>query len=567
MLLLAAALWLWPLALPLVDKADSAGYVSVASSVVDDGDLLYLDDYRELEMWERYARPSPTGLVANHWTLGPGLALAPPYALRALFAPERTVPSAAAYAAFQATALLWLLATLIAVRTLIRRLGLLPKSAAVLVIYLGSPLVYYAHVQAVRPHLLETLLIATFLLLGLGTSDRSTVRALALGSLCGALYLVRPQMAGIAAFVAAEQIHALWNGRSDLRKTIRDELVRGTAFALPTLSFMWIAARYSQLLYGDVRPSLWTGLFDVDFDIIASLISAHHGLFAWSPVLLLATFGLALFLRDHPRLIPPVVVFLGCQLYLNGTSFDQVIDEYHHTRHVGGGFSFGGRRYVGCTPLLAIGFAALWQRGMAAPRWRWPLRIAVGLAVLWSLDLFVYARAEPAILIEPLTWPRLLEIHGEAIGRLPRSMAWWREHMPGVPAAAVGWLTAAIQAAAIALLWRLWTAVPGERRSVVAVAVALVSTVWAVSAWSHLEERTRKASIERAPALEGFRRRAASRTPAISRDIFIEQARLAVLFGDYDKALVRYEAALRIAPSDDLQREYVDAAARAGVER
>jgi hypothetical protein len=48
------ALWLWPLALPVLDSADSVGHLAPAVSLASDADLFYLDEYVELGMGPRY---------------------------------------------------------------------------------------------------------------------------------------------------------------------------------------------------------------------------------------------------------------------------------------------------------------------------------------------------------------------------------------------------------------------------------------------------------------------------------------------------------------------------------
>lgn len=68
LLALLILMWLIPLGRPLIDQADSVGYIAPALSIVDDGDLLYLNEYRELAMSPRYFRLTPEGLVENTGT-------------------------------------------------------------------------------------------------------------------------------------------------------------------------------------------------------------------------------------------------------------------------------------------------------------------------------------------------------------------------------------------------------------------------------------------------------------------------------------------------------------------
>src|SRR5262249_60758054 len=87
------------------------------------------------------------------------------------------------------------------------------------------------------------------------------------------------------------------------------------------------------------------------------LVSDNHGLFSWTPVLLLAVAGLAPLVRVDRRIGVPAAAFLIASWYVNAS----VADWW-------GGEAFGGRRVVGCFPGVVLGAAAVFGRWKAHPR-------------------------------------------------------------------------------------------------------------------------------------------------------------------------------------------------------
>jgi hypothetical protein len=77
------------------------------------------------------------------------------------------------------------------------------------------------------------------------------------------------------------------------------------------------------------------------------LFSSRHGLFPWSPILLLSLLGLPLFVRRHPRVGLPLVLLLGVITYVNAAAGDWWA-----------GGSFGARRFESALPVFALGLAA-----------------------------------------------------------------------------------------------------------------------------------------------------------------------------------------------------------------
>jgi hypothetical protein len=117
------------------------------------------------------------------------------------------------------------------------------------------------------------------------------------------------------------------------------------------------------------------GWFDASSPRFADvLLAADHGLFTWTPALILATLGLLLALRRWPALAGAGVLVLLATAWLNGSLADWW-----------GSDAFGGRRFDIVVPFLAVGFAALLDLCRRAPLLA-PTAVLAAMA-LWNVGL------------------------------------------------------------------------------------------------------------------------------------------------------------------------------------
>jgi hypothetical protein len=113
------------------------------------------------------------------------------------------------------------------------------------------------------------------------------------------------------------------------------------------------------------------------------LFDPAHGLFFWTPILLLAAFGICLVARRDPRLGIAFATGFLMTLYLNGAFL---------TWTTAG--AFGARRFIVCSPIFAIGLAEVFhrfgeQRGAVSPAVRRWVPVLAVLAILWNGGLIV----------------------------------------------------------------------------------------------------------------------------------------------------------------------------------
>lgn len=223
---------------------------------------------------------------------------------------------------------------------------------AALAVALASPLVFFMFCWNGWPHPFAFCFASAFLLTWHRTrEDRGLAAWMLLGALGGGLVLIRPPSALIFLFPLAEWL--LKARRFRALAAPRRELLCGpllaTSLALavfsPQLSLWkvnsgaWLSAPYREVgdRYDWLHPNLGV-LFS----------TAQHGLFTWTPLLLLATVGLAaLWRRDR-------MFALASTLVVAGTFY-----TYASWSIWWSGVGFSNRFFIELTPLFVAGLAAV----------------------------------------------------------------------------------------------------------------------------------------------------------------------------------------------------------------
>ena len=145
---------------------------------------------------------------------------------------------------------------------------------------------------------------------------------------------------------------------------------------LPTLITRWIVFG-SPFTLGYSETSVWT--LRSSF-LAAVLFSADHGLFSWTPILLLASAGLFLLWRKDKV----ICVALG----ISAVAFYFLIATYPVWDGIS---SYGNRFFVSLTPIFIIGLAALLAeyeivcRGLKVARWS--ASAVLCMLALWNFGL------------------------------------------------------------------------------------------------------------------------------------------------------------------------------------
>jgi hypothetical protein len=407
-----------PLVTPRIRAADEIEYYSILRSFVLDGDLDFGNEYRYF--YERDPqglagfketfldrREPRSGRYINFAPMGAAILWAPFFlVVHAGVLLARAAGAGVAadgyswpyLAAVSYASALYAFLGLLLVQDALVRFGRFSTSCATLsvaALWLATPVLYYMTIAPGFGHAPSLFAVAllTWLFLRAASSDTATARDFFLTGLAGGLagcvreqdvlFLAMP--AGLLAWQAVR--HGAWGA----------SLVRGAALGIGALVALLPQLVTYRSLTGSFGPSqLVTRKMSLDSPhLVAVLLDPGHGLFLWSPILLLATAGLvALVARRRDAALAMLLVGLLLQFWVNGA-----IESWHMAG------AFGSRRFVGATPVFAFGLAAV-LGALVARAGRLAATSLVALFAWWNLSLMVQFGLR-LMDRQKLEWPRV----------------------------------------------------------------------------------------------------------------------------------------------------------------
>jgi hypothetical protein len=261
---------------------------------------------------------------------------------------------------------------------------------ASLIIWLGTPALFYSHLAPTYAHATSWFAVSAFLCVWYCTRERRSWRAwITLGALGGLVAMIREQDAVFLLVPAVDEAlrvlpsvrHPNRRWASDVARTVCGGLVMGVCAIITFVPQLLVYKR----LNGDFRPSSevsdklhWNAP-----NALRVLFDPAHGLFFWTPILLLAAIGICLLVRRDPRLGIALATGFLLTLYLNGS---------FQTWTTAG--AFGARRFIVCSPIFAVGLAEVFHRfgerpGQVGPVVRRWVPILAALVILWNCGLIV----------------------------------------------------------------------------------------------------------------------------------------------------------------------------------
>jgi hypothetical protein len=390
--LVAAFVLSLPAVTPRIYASDEIQYFSYLRSLWFDGDVSFENEYRyffdrnvgrgegfHATFLEQY---TDAGRRPSFATIGCALLWSPFYAVADLVTRVRGGPpdgfsrlyvAAAAYG----SAFYGFVAILLSIGAARRLAG--PGLLAGILVWLGTPLLFYMYVSPPYSHACSAFAVALFVTIWLHARERWTVGgAIALG-LSGALMaMVREQDAFLALGPAVDFVAtAFLNRDSSVARAI---LVAASGFLSFAIGLLPQLVAY-KALNGRFGPSRlvmrkmnWQAPHAIEV-----LASPEHGFFLWTPLAALALAGLLVLAvrgQAHARRVAwCALLMVAVQIYVSGSVESWTVAG-----------AFGQRRFVALTILLTIGLAALVA---AAPRRlaRPALTLTLGLSVWWNVAL------------------------------------------------------------------------------------------------------------------------------------------------------------------------------------
>ena len=375
-------------------RPDSIATFAYLRSAVFDHDFAFFNEWASAGLVRDgvtlFTEVTTTGVLANHWGIGTSILSAPPY----LIAHWIGGPSDG-FGGLYAVVLAWtnvafaVAAMCIAWMFIRRDVPAGIANVALIAAMIGTPLFWQTFRFSLGTHVAGAFAIGLVLLTLL--SERKS--GLAVGLATGLAIVVRIQHFVIIPAVVVEGIR----DRRPLRWWI--EAMLGGAIPLACQAVAWWAM-YSTPLGpltrgGRLEGGTWTPFQSISLWNV--LVSSYHGLFTWSPVVILSIAGWifsarSLDLRRRALAIACILMFLG-EWLANGT-----LDRYFW-----GGMSFGARRFADLAVPFAIGIA--WCASAISARF---VTIAAAIASLWSVALMVAAHAGTLSLARYVSGPDLV---------------------------------------------------------------------------------------------------------------------------------------------------------------
>jgi len=388
--------------------SDEIEYFAWLRSAAFDHDVDFRNEYQHFydagvahtqEFYDTFLsaeRANETGRPVNYATPGPGFLWAPFYAVGHLAAIVSGAPrdgfshpyiAAIAYG----SACYGFLATLLSAVIARRVFGRGP--AVSLAIACGTPLIFYSYVAPGFGHAASAFAVSLLVWVWLRVRTRWTIGGgIALGLCAGLVGVVREQDVFLALGPALDFL-AYWLGHARAgspgpRRSPAAVALAGTLAFLVGLAPLLLAykALNGRFLPTETaaRKMTWTAphAWGVLFD-------PYHGLFAWTPLAIVAIVGLVAVAiagrnavvqsettdRDARRIAIIALVMVAAQAYSSGSVESWTVAG-----------SFGQRRFVAITPLLVLGLAGMFTFVQSA----WPRRavtVLVMLCIWWNLGL------------------------------------------------------------------------------------------------------------------------------------------------------------------------------------
>jgi hypothetical protein len=423
-------------------RGDGVGYYAFARAPLIQHSLNFEQDYISANTGFREARldehgqpkevfRTRTGHLENHFTVGPAMLWAPFLLLahggvllaRALGSQVAADGFSAPYRLAMAvgTAFWGFLGLLLSFRLARQYAGDLWALLATISIWWASSLPVYLYFNPSWSHAHSAFAVSLFVFYWHRTCERRTLRQwLVLALIAGLMLNVYYANAMLLTILVVEGVRdygVALRGRASI--TVSQLLARHFVFVATTLLCLLptFVTRYIvygnpfESGYGAVENWAWRSPY-----FLAVLFSSEHGLFSWTPLLLLATIGLVIFKWREPRVGAPLLaaalafyIFIACYPDWAGIS------------------SFGNRFFVSLTPLFILGLSIFLQSVATLFRSRRAAVVSasliLGVFLLWNAAFMFQWGTHLIPPRGPISWKMMIRnqfqvVPGQIAGRL-----------------------------------------------------------------------------------------------------------------------------------------------------
>jgi hypothetical protein len=378
-----ALLFIFLLSLALVNpwvRGDGVGYYAFARAPLIEHSLNFEHDYinantgfRETRLDEngqpRQIFRTRTGHLENHFTVGPAMLWAPFLLVahggvllaRALGSQVAADGFSAPYRVAMAlgTVFWGFLGLLLAFRVARQYAGDLWAFLATVAIWWASSLPVYMYFNPSWSHAHSAFAVSLFVFYWHRTRQQRTLRQWFLLALIAGLmlnvYYINAVLLVVLVVEALRDYRAVFGGGPESAPSSFSQLLARHLLFVAIVFVCLLPTFYTRyVIYGSpfasgyIAPQHWSWRSPY---FAAVLFSSEHGLFSWTPLLLLASVGLVWFKWREPRVGTPLLaaalafyLFIACYPDWAGIS------------------SFGNRFFISLTPLFILGLSVLLER-------------------------------------------------------------------------------------------------------------------------------------------------------------------------------------------------------------
>lgn len=400
---------------PRIVVPDSIGYYAYLRSMGIDGDLFFGDEFERWQVQPFMGHISRTGYFTNALAMGSSLLWAPFFLLAHLSSSLFSLGPADGYqpiyflAVHMGSCVYGLFSLLLGYCMARGFFGFRASLLSVVCVWFGTPFLAYFFREGLYAHLPSAFGVSLFAFFWITYRplQGEVKKWAALGFLGGFMALIRWQD---GLFLLMPVLDCLFQ-----RRPLR-EILKGIGITAP-LVFLGFLPQILTLkaLYGSLFTFPYGGgaLHPLKPGLIKALFSANHGLFVPTPLYFVVILGFFfLFKRDRA-----LCLAVGATLFLQ---------VYATTIYSGlPGLSFGARRLISATALLALPLSAFIERTFMASRAKKALSFTLlALCMGWSLLFFLQFHVDLYNFHYPLSFKRLLEGQGLILKNLGSLLPW-----------------------------------------------------------------------------------------------------------------------------------------------